>query len=98
MHTGIRNQSEKLVNKFWNAILNDDIGMVSSFLKEDFSLVHQTIKRDIFIKSIPHWLYKGDNLLHLCAAGLCLESAKLLLKHGVDVNALNRRKATPLHY
>ena len=46
----------------------------------------------------PHWLYVGDTPLHLAAASLRGRAARLLLRHGGDPNATNRRRATPLHY
>jgi ankyrin repeat protein len=80
------------------AILDDDIEEVTQLLANDPSLVHQRMKGDQFQKSVPHWLYKGDTALHLCAAALRLASARLLIRRGADVNAANRRGATPLHY
>jgi len=50
------------------------------------------------VKSIPHWIYVGDTPLHLASAALRAGSARLLLDKGADVNAQNRRGATPLHY
>ena len=54
--------------------------------------------RDVLVGSIPHWLYVGDTPLHLAAAALRPEVAKVLLASGSDPNAANRRAATPLHY
>ena len=54
--------------------------------------------RDVLVDSIPHMLYVGDTPLHLAAAALQLEVAKVLLEAGSDPNAVNRRGATPLHY
>ena len=53
---------------------------------------------DYLVESIPHWLYVGDTPLHLAAASLRGWAARLLLRHGGDPNATNRRRATPLHY
>jgi Ankyrin repeats (3 copies) len=53
---------------------------------------------DYLVESIPHWLYVGDTPLHLAAASLRGWAARLLLRHGGDPNATNRRGATPLHY
>jgi tankyrase len=64
----------------------------------DPSLARATMQEDRFFASVPHWLYIGDTALHLCAAALRVELARLLLKHGADVNAANRRGLRPLHY
>ena len=56
------------------------------------------VSRDVLVTSIPHWLYVGDTPLHLAAAALQPEVAKILLQSGADPNAENRRGATPLHY
>jgi ankyrin repeat protein len=54
--------------------------------------------RDILVDAIPHWLYVGDTPLHLAAAALRPEVAKILLGSGSAPNMENRRGATPLHY
>jgi len=56
------------------------------------------IAQDHLVEAIPHWLYVGDTGLHLAAAALRLDEARLLLRAGADPNAANRRGATPLHY
>ena len=56
------------------------------------------IARDHLVASIPHWLYIGDTPLHLAAAAVRTDEARLLLDAGADPNAANRRGATPLHY
>lgn len=56
------------------------------------------MSEDLLIEEIPHWLYVGDTSLHLAAAALRLDEARLLLRAGADPNARNRRRATPLHY
>ncbi|HEX2669768.1 MAG TPA: ankyrin repeat domain-containing protein [Polyangiaceae bacterium] len=53
---------------------------------------------DLLIDAIPHWLYAGDVPLHLAAAALKPGVVEILLAHGADPNARNRRAATPLHY
>src|SRR5438105_10965184 len=84
-------------NKVIHAVLHDDADL-KHLLQESPELVCMRMKRDLLIKSIPHWLYVGDTPLHLAAAAQNVEAAKLLLKAGVDANAENRRRATPLHY
>ena len=56
------------------------------------------MSHDHLVDVIPHWLYVGDTSLHLAAAALRPDEAKLLLRAGADANAQNRRGATPLHY
>ncbi|HEY2588983.1 MAG TPA: ankyrin repeat domain-containing protein [Tepidisphaeraceae bacterium] len=51
-----------------------------------------------FFASIRHYLYAGDTALHMAAAAFRLPVAKLLVKHGADHGARNRRGAQPLHY
>jgi ankyrin repeat protein len=53
---------------------------------------------DVLRPDIPHWLYRGDTPLHLAAAMLATDAASALLAAGGDANALNRRRAAPLHY
>jgi ankyrin repeat protein len=56
------------------------------------------MSHDHLVEAVPHWLYVGDTSLHLAAAALRLDEARLLLRAGADPNAENRRGATPLHY
>lgn len=51
-----------------------------------------------FFESIGHYLYAGDTALHMAAAAFRLPVAKILVKHGADPRARNRRGAQPLHY
>ena len=53
---------------------------------------------DVLVETVPHWIYVGDIPLHLAAAALRLDVAKVLLEAGSDPNTANRRAATPLHY
>ncbi len=53
---------------------------------------------DFFFKEIAHYLYAGDTALHMAAAGFRRPIAKLLVAHGADCRARNRRGAEPLHY
>jgi ankyrin repeat protein len=56
------------------------------------------MSRDHLVEAIPHWLYVGDTSLHLAAAAVRPDEARLLLCAGADPNAENRRGASPLHY
>lgn len=51
-----------------------------------------------FFKNIAHYLYQGDTALHMAAAAFRRPVAELLVAHGADVHAKNRRGAAPLHY
>jgi ankyrin repeat protein len=51
-----------------------------------------------FFPEIRHYVYAGDTALHIAAAGFRFEVAQLLIDHGANVTAKNRRGAEPLHY
>ena len=53
---------------------------------------------DYFFAEIAHYFYAGDTALHMAAAAFQRPLAKLLVKHGADCRAKNRRGAEPLHY
>jgi len=67
-------------------------------LRSDPLAARTTSSCDVFVESIPHWLYTGDTPLHLAAAAMRLGSIKILLDSLADPNAANRRGATPLFY
>src|SRR5437588_924597 len=51
-----------------------------------------------FFSEIAHYLYAGDTALHMAAAAFRRPIAELLVAHGADCRAKNRRGAEPLHY
>ena len=51
-----------------------------------------------FFADIAHYLYAGDTALHMAAAAFRRPVAELLVAHGADCRAKNRRGAQPLHY
>jgi ankyrin repeat protein len=51
-----------------------------------------------FFAEIAHYLYAGDTALHMAAAAFRRPAAELLVAHGADCRAANRRGAEPLHY
>src|SRR5947209_7000574 len=51
-----------------------------------------------FFSEIAHYLYAGDTALHMAAAAFRRPVAELLVAHGADCRARNRRGAVPLHY
>ena len=53
---------------------------------------------DFFFTEIAHYLYAGDTALHMAAAAFRRPVAELLVAHGADCRAKNRRGAEPLHY
>src|SRR3954470_1881166 len=53
---------------------------------------------DFFFAEIAHYLYAGDTALHMAAAAFRRPVATLLVAHGADCHARNRRGAQPLHY
>lgn len=53
---------------------------------------------DFFFEEIAHYLYAGDTALHMAAAAFRRPLAEMLIAHGADPHAKNRRGAEPLHY
>src|SRR5215467_1455278 len=51
-----------------------------------------------FFTAISHYMYTGDTALHMAAAAYSRPMAELLMTHGADCRARNRRGAEPLHY
>lgn len=88
------------------AVVNGDIESVSRRLEENPALA--TTPSDtgasrgdastFFFADIAHYLYEGDTPLHLAAAAFRRPVAELLIAHGADCRARNRRGAEPLHY
>src|SRR5438552_16550863 len=48
-----------------------------------------------FFREIAHYLYTGDTALHMAAAAFRRPVAELLVAHGADCRAKNRRGAEP---
>jgi len=53
---------------------------------------------DHYLVEIEHYLYAGDTALHVAGAAHRPEMVRLLVSMGAEVDARNRRGATPLHY
>jgi hypothetical protein len=51
-----------------------------------------------FFADIAHYFYEGDTALHMAAAAFRRQVAAILVAHGADCRAKNRRGAEPLHY
>jgi hypothetical protein len=83
-----------------SAILKDDQPKVKKLLKADRDLASRPVCEAMLYQSeIFHWIYVGDTVLHLAAAGYRVEIARQLLVAGADPNAvMNHRRSGPLHY
>ncbi len=91
---------------FVRQVVNGDIDDVSRRLAASPSLA--TLSSDVgatrrdastfFFSKIAHYLYAGDTALHMAAAAFRRPVAELLIAHGSDCRAKNRRGAEPLHY
>ena len=83
-----------------SAIVDDDVNTFKQLLEAQPGLASQLIQTPkLHASGIFHWIYVGDTLLHLAAAGYRVEIVRLLLQSGANPNAAsNRRKSTPLHY
>ena len=73
------------------AVLADDLSQITA------AAAAQRMEEDLLVPDV-HWLYRGDTPLHLAAAGLRYDAARVLLAAGAPVNAVNRRGAAALHY
>ena len=51
-----------------------------------------------FFADIAHYFYVGDTALHMAAAAFRRQVAAILVAHGANCRAKNRRGAEPLHY
>lgn len=82
------------------AILDDDRAKVKQLLEREPDLARRWVaEEDRLELRIAHWIYAGDGVLHVAAAGYRVEIARMLLAAGVDAaSAGNRRESGPLHY
>lgn len=82
------------------AILDDDRAKVKELLDDDPVLTQRGVaEEDRHESGIAHWIYSGDTVLHVAAAGYRVEIAGMLLAAGADFgSAKNRRCSQPLHY
>jgi ankyrin repeat protein len=87
-------------------IVNGDESNVSRRLRADPALATMALPlgaeprgaTDTFFTEIHHYIYGGDTALHMAAAASSRPMAKLLVSHGANCRARNRRGAEPLHY
>lgn len=86
--------------------INGDLEQVTRRLRSLPSLATMALpinkkqdqKADTFFAEIRHYMYGGDTVLHMAAAAFSRPMAELLVSHGADCRAKNRRGAVPLHY
>jgi hypothetical protein len=91
---------------FVRVVVDGNVDLVSRRLADTPSLA--TLSSDVgaarrgsapfFFADIAHYLYAGDTALHMASAAFRREVAELLVGHGADCRAKNRRGAEPLHY
>src|SRR5215471_6065223 len=95
-----------LLMRLVRAIVADDTREAAKLIAQSPWLARQHIATgatrqgavDFFFDEIKHYLYAGDTPLHAAAAGYRHDIAQELITHGADINATNRRGASPLHY
>jgi len=92
--------------EFVRHVVNGQFGEVSRRLAASPSLATASAEvgatrqdaTSFFFSEIRHYLYAGDTALHMAAAAFRRPVAELLVLHGADCRAKNRRGAEPLHY
>jgi hypothetical protein len=92
--------------EFVRHVVNGEIDKVSRRLAASLTLATAPAEvgaarhgaPDFFFTEIAHYLYAGDTALHMAAAAFRRPIAILLVAHGADCHAKNRRGAQPLHY
>ena len=87
-------------------VADGDVGKVSSRLRASPELATMALPvgatraqaADFFFAEIRHYMYGGDTALHMAAAACSRPVAELMVSHGANCRARNRRGAEPLHY
>jgi ankyrin repeat protein len=81
------------------AVIANDLAEVAHQLELDVTQATSLFDTAKQYDALAHWLYVGDSILHLAAAGHQPQISRLLLAAGADPNsAQSRRQGTPLHY
>ena len=81
------------------AILADDRASAQVLIRQDAALARANIPEARLEARIAHWIYTGDTLLHVAAAGHRVEIVRLLLSASAEVGSSgNHRRSQPLHY
>ncbi len=91
---------------FVEQVVNGDMDEVSRRLAVNPSIATESAEigatrqdaSNYFFSEIAHYIYGGDTALHMAAAAFQRPIAELLVAHGADCRAKNRRRAEPLHY
>lgn len=91
---------------FVRVVVGGDVNQVSRLLAADPALARTASDvgatrqgaAAFFFADIAHYFYAGDTALHMAAAAFRRPVAELLVAHGADCRAKNRRGAEPLHY
>jgi ankyrin repeat protein len=91
---------------FVRLVVDGDVGEVSRRLSASPALAttpspvgaSRQEAKTFFFSKIAHYLYVGDTPLHMASAAFSRSIAELLVRHGADCRARNRRGAQPLHY
>jgi hypothetical protein len=93
-------RTQTVMERILAAIVADDYARVTDLLKQDPGLAQRLINKPrLYDSKVFHWIYAGDTILHLAAAGHRVELVRLLLAVGADPNAgANHRGSSPLHY
>ena len=93
MRRTVKNQFESLLA----AVIDDDRTSLKALLKKYPSLSTRTVERAWLEVRLPHWVYAGDTVLHVAAAGYRTEIARMLLEAGADARLKNLPGSTPFH-
>jgi ankyrin repeat protein len=91
---------------FVQLVVDGQVDQVSRRLRADPGLATRAARvgatrqeaESYFFKEIAHYFYAGDTALHMAAAAFSRPMAALLVTHGADCRAKNRRGAEPIHY
>jgi hypothetical protein len=88
------------VDELVEAILCDDRDRVRRLLEADPGLASRSFETAVLFRvGISHWIYVGDTVLHLAAAGYRAEIVTSLLAAGADPDVTGpHRWGRPLHY
>ena len=92
--------------EFIRLVIDGDLGQVSRRLRTSPALATMSLTvgatraqaYDYFFPKISHYIYGGDSSLHMAAAAFSYPMAEVMISHGADCRARNRRGAEPLHY
>ncbi len=103
---GVSKQVTTPLLQFIRAVIDGEVADVSRRLADTPELA--TMASDegasreqdstFFFSEISHYLYAGDTALHMAAAAFRRRMAEILIRHGAECGARNRRGAEPLHY